>query len=99
MAYVVTEPCIGCRHADCVDVCPVECFHFDEQRNMLLIDDICIDCGCCVPVCPVEAIYTDLDVPEKWQEWITINAEESINFPMVDSQEEAELAQKGEHCS
>ncbi|MCB2082164.1 MAG: ferredoxin, partial [Rickettsiales bacterium] len=26
MAYVVTEQCIRCKHMDCVEVCPVDCF-------------------------------------------------------------------------
>ena len=27
MAFIVTEACIKCRYTDCVDVCPVDCFH------------------------------------------------------------------------
>ena len=26
MAYVVTEPCFGCKYTDCVVVCPCDCF-------------------------------------------------------------------------
>jgi len=26
MTYVVVEDCIKCKHTDCVDVCPVDCF-------------------------------------------------------------------------
>ena len=48
MAHVVTEACIRCKYTDCVDVCPVDCFH--EGPNFLAIDpDECIDCGVCVP--------------------------------------------------
>ena len=36
MAYVVTEPCFGCKYTDCVVVCPTNCFHEGEQ--MLYID-------------------------------------------------------------
>ena len=36
MAYVVTEPCFGCKYTDCVVVCPCDCFHEGEQ--MLFID-------------------------------------------------------------
>jgi ferredoxin len=36
MAYVVTENCIKCKYTDCVDVCPVDCFH--EGPNFLVID-------------------------------------------------------------
>ena len=35
-----------CKHTDCVEVCPVDCFY--EGENMLAIDpDECIDCGVC----------------------------------------------------
>ncbi len=34
MTYVVTESCINCKHTDCVDVCPVDCFV--EGANFLL---------------------------------------------------------------
>ena len=75
MPYVVTEPCINCKHTDCVEVCPVDCFY--EGPNFLVIHpDECIDCNACVPVCPVEAIYADDELPEayehyaKWNEYL-----------------------------
>ena len=41
MTYVVTDACIKCKYMDCVEVCPVDCFH--EGPNMLVIDpDECI---------------------------------------------------------
>ena len=55
MTYVVTEDCIKCKHMDCVEVCPVDCFY--EGENMLVINPSeCIDCGVCEPECPAEAI-------------------------------------------
>jgi ferredoxin len=55
MAYVVTENCIMCKHTDCVDICPVDCFY--EGPNFLVINpDECIDCGMCEPECPIGAI-------------------------------------------
>jgi ferredoxin len=46
MTFVVTESCIKCKLTDCVEVCPVDCFH--EGPNMLVIDpDECIDCTLC----------------------------------------------------
>ena len=76
MAFVVTEPCHGCKYTDCVAVCPMECFH--EGEHMLYIDPIeCIDCQACTPECPVEAIFQDVDVPAKWNHFIAINAERS----------------------
>ena len=74
MTYVVTESCILCKHTDCVDVCPVDCFV--EGPNFLAIDpDGCIDCAVCVPECPENAIYAEDDVPEDQKSFIGINAE------------------------
>ena len=74
MTYVVTESCILCKHTDCVDVCPVDCFV--EGPNCLAIDpDGCIDCAVCVPECPENAIYAEDDVPEDQKSFIGINAE------------------------
>ncbi len=82
MAFVVTEPCFGCKYTDCVVVCPVECFHESEQ--MLFIDpDRCIDCEACVAECPVEAIYHEDNVPEEWQEYIALNAEMAKTCPPI----------------
>jgi ferredoxin len=74
MTYVVTEGCILCKHTDCVDVCPVDCFV--EGPNFLAIDpDGCIDCAVCVPECPEDAIYAEGDVPEDQKQFVEINAE------------------------
>ncbi|MDT8364311.1 MAG: ferredoxin family protein [Nitrosomonas sp.] len=74
MTYVVTESCIKCKYTDCVDVCPVDCFH--EGPNFLAIDpDECIDCTLCVAECPVEAIYAEDDVPDNQRRFIALNAE------------------------
>src|SRR5262245_47737705 len=51
MPFVVTENCIKCKYTDCVEVCPVDCFH--EGPNFLVIDpEECIDCTLCEPECP-----------------------------------------------
>ncbi|MBK6618829.1 MAG: ferredoxin FdxA [Nitrosomonas sp.] len=74
MTYVVTESCIKCKYTDCVDVCPVDCFH--EGPNFLAIDpDECIDCTLCVAECPVEAIYAEDDVPDNQRHFVALNAE------------------------
>ncbi len=74
MAYVVCEPCHDCKYTDCVVVCPCECFYQDE--NQLYIDpDHCIDCDACVPECPVEAIFHETNVPTSWQDFVRLNAE------------------------
>jgi len=76
MTYVITSPCIDTTDQSCVDVCPVDCIHFDEGVDKLLyIDpDECIDCGACEPACPVSAIYAEDDVPDEESAFTEINA-------------------------
>jgi ferredoxin len=82
MAFVVTEPCFGCKYTDCVVVCPCDCFH--EGQNMLYIDPVeGIDCEACVPECPVEAIFHESAVPVPWQEFIALNAEMAATCPQI----------------
>ncbi|MEE9139351.1 MAG: ferredoxin family protein, partial [Alphaproteobacteria bacterium] len=72
---------------DCVTVCPVNCFHSDEE--MLYIDpEVCIDCGACIPECPVQAIYEEPDLPADKSEWIEINAEKAPNLPVIDEKQD-----------
>ncbi|ASK35312.1 ferredoxin FdxA [Alloalcanivorax mobilis] len=82
MTFVVTENCIRCKYTDCVEVCPVDCFH--EGDNFLVIDpEVCIDCALCVPECPAGAIYADNDVPEGQQAFVALNAELSRVWPVL----------------
>jgi len=88
MAFVITNNCIKCKYTDCVEVCPVDCFH--EGPNMLVIDpDECIDCTLCVPECPVDAIMAEEDVPEHMQQFIELNAELSKDWPIINSIKDA----------
>jgi ferredoxin len=88
MTYVVTESCIKCKYTDCVDVCPVDCFH--EGPNMLVIDpDECIDCAVCIPECPVNAIFAEEDVPEDQREWTALNAELTKGWPVITDKKDA----------
>ena len=83
MTYLVTEECIKCKHMDCVEVCPVDCFY--EGENFLAINpDECIDCGVCEPECPVDAIFADsaLD-PEELDYWTKVNAEMAEKWPNI----------------
>lgn len=82
MTFVVTENCIKCKYTDCVDVCPVDCFH--EGPNFLVIDpDECIDCTLCEPECPAEAIFSEDDLPDAQMEFLQINAELSQVWPVI----------------
>jgi ferredoxin len=80
MTYVVTEACIKCKYTDCVEVCPVACFH--EGENMVVIDpETCIDCGVCVPECPAEAIMPDHG--EGAEKWVEFNRKYAAQWPNI----------------
>lgn len=82
MTFVVTEQCIKCKYTDCVEVCPVDCFH--EGPNFLAIDpDECIDCTLCEPECPVEAILPEEDLTDDQQIYLELNAELAQTWPVI----------------
>jgi ferredoxin len=67
---------------DCVEVCPVDCFH--EGPNFLAIDlDTCIDCGACEPTCPTKAIFPADALPEPWKHYVQLNAELARRWPTL----------------
>ena len=82
MAYVVTEPCFGCKYTDCVVVCPADAFREGEQM-LYIHPEECIDCGACAPECPTEAIFYECDVPEDQREFIALNAEMAAVCPAI----------------
>ena len=82
MTHVVTENCIKCKYTDCVDVCPVDCFH--EGPNFLAIDpEECIDCTLCVAECPASAIYAEDDLPDEQSAFTALNAELCKGWPVI----------------
>ena len=82
MTHVVTENCIKCKHTDCVDVCPVDCFR--EGPNFLVIDpDECIDCTLCEPECPAEAIFSEEELPAGQEQFTALNAELAKQWPVI----------------
>ncbi|MEM7081223.1 MAG: ferredoxin FdxA [Pseudomonadota bacterium] len=86
MTFVVTENCIKCKYTDCVEVCPVDCFH--EGPNFLVIDpDECIDCTLCEPECPAEAIYSDDELPDGQEHFREINERLSQKWPVITEQQ------------
>ena len=87
MAFIVTESCIKCKHTDCVEVCPVDCFY--EGPNFLVIHpEECIDCALCEPECPVEAIFSEDELPDDQIDFIEINAELSEVWPNITEEKE-----------
>jgi ferredoxin len=88
MTFVVTENCIKCKYMDCVEVCPVDCFHVGP--NFLVIDpDECIDCTLCEPECPVEAIFSEEELPAGQEAFKQINAELAKKWPVITEKGEA----------
>ena len=87
MAYVVTESCIECKYTDCVEICPVDCFH--EGPNFLVIDpEICIDCGVCEPECPVNAIVDVSQLTDDQQKFAELNTRYSKVWPLITGKRE-----------
>ena len=88
MTFVVGEDCINCKHTDCVEVCPVDCFY--EGPNFLVIDpDECIDCTLCEPECPVEAIYSEDELPAGQEKFLELNAELAKEWPVITQMKDA----------
>ena len=82
MAFVVNQNCIKCKYMDCVEVCPVDCFH--EGPNMLVIDpEECIDCALCEPECPVDAIVCDDELTEVDREFLVLNERLAQQWPVI----------------
>jgi len=73
VTYLVTDNCVKCKHTDCVEVCPVDCFY--DAGDMLVINPLeCIDCGVCEPECPVDAIVPDNAISgDEHDKWYAIN--------------------------
>ena len=88
MTFVVLENCIKCKYTDCVEVCPVDCFH--EGSNFLVIDpDECIDCTLCEPECPINAIVAEDDIPAGQEQFLELNAELSREWPVITQMKDA----------
>lgn len=86
MSYLVIDNCVKCKHMDCVEVCPVDCFY--EGENMLVINpDECIDCGVCEPECPVDAIITDAQDPN--EVFYTLNLKYANTWPNITEKKDA----------
>jgi NAD-dependent dihydropyrimidine dehydrogenase PreA subunit len=75
LTFIITQPCVDTTDQSCVEVCPVDCIHFEEGVDrMLYISPVeCIDCGACQPACPVTAIFPDGEVPEDQAAYTAIN--------------------------
>tara|TARA_B100001013_G_C24386933_1_gene354439 strand:+ start:125 stop:448 length:324 start_codon:yes stop_codon:yes gene_type:complete len=88
MTYIIIESCIKCKYTDCVEVCPVDCFH--EGPNYLVINpDECIDCSLCEPECPIDAIVSDENIKEEDKKFLEINERLSKKWPVISQAKDA----------
>jgi ferredoxin len=82
MTHVVSEACLKCKYTDCVEVCPVSCFH--EGKDMVVINpETCIDCGVCVSQCPVGAIKADTEADPQMAFWVKMNKTYANQWPTI----------------
>ena len=80
MTYVIALPCVDLLDKTCIDECPVDCI-YEGPRKLYIHPDECVDCGACEPVCPTKAIFSESDLPEKWREFIDLNAKFAKEWP------------------
>jgi ferredoxin len=78
VAFVITAPCVA--DYSCVEVCPVNCISpppehpgFRGAEQLYIDPQICIECGVCVDVCPVSAIYSEDNLPARWEHYAAVN--------------------------
>lgn len=75
MAFIITSACLDVKDMSCIEVCPVDCIHHEDDDRMCFIDpDVCIDCAVCVSACPVGAIFDEPDTPSDQKAFIEVNA-------------------------
>lgn len=58
---ILSERCMHCSDAPCVDACPTGASHYAEDGTVLVHQDLCTGCGACVTACPYEARFMHPD--------------------------------------
>ena len=48
---------------------------FDDEAQLYIDPEECIDCEACVEACPVDACFAEDQLPEEMQNYIQINAD------------------------
>lgn len=75
---VILESCQNC--GDCVEVCPMQCFH-DATNYMVINIDECIDCALCEDSCSNSAITNQKYNQEIFERYAFKNQELAHTFP------------------
>lgn len=60
-ALINFKICDNAKECGGVAICPIHAMHFDEEKNTIVIEDTCINCGLCEAECPVGAIMVAKD--------------------------------------
>ena len=47
----------------------------DDEAQLYIDPEECIDCDACVEACPVDACFAEDQLPEEWQNYIQLNAD------------------------
>ncbi len=50
------EKCIGVDCAECMNACPMEVFAIENDKVVVVNEDVCTFCMICVDVCPEGAV-------------------------------------------
>ncbi|MYS49212.1 FAD-dependent oxidoreductase, partial [Streptomyces sp. SID6013] len=86
---MITQSC--CNDASCVAACPVQCIRprpgdpdFTTTEQLYIDPATCIDCGACAAECPVEAIIHHTELPDRMEEFRSINADYFTEHPLGD---------------
>ena len=75
MTFVIASACVDVMDQSCVEVCPVDCIHIEDDDRMCYIEpNVCIDCGVCESACPVGAIFDEQALPKNVTAFTEINA-------------------------
>ena len=68
-ALINFKICDNAKECGGIAICPTGAMHYDEEKQTIVIDDSCINCGVCEKECPVGAIMVAKD-ENQYQQYI-----------------------------
>ena len=68
-ALINFKICDNAKECGGIAICPTGAMHYDEEKQTIVIDDSCINCGVCEKECPVGAIMVAKDETQ-YQQYI-----------------------------